>query len=316
MNKVLTMTSPVPSRKALRALSRLCRSDPLPLRQYTSSARQSHRLPTLHSSQTRQPTLSPSQMTPVRFKSTIIDAPETSHFANDPSRYNPQNRGVEPKKRGTSDPQLDSQAALPDITNYYTLFPRTIPHGPPQAPSRVPDSNTELSGEQPTSSFYINPRDLRKEFLRLQSVYHPDKFPAGSTAHQRAYALSTLLNNAYKTLSDPLLRAQYVLQLLYDIDVTNEDNSAHPTDPETLMLVMEAQEELENAEGEDGKQVVERLKEENRVRIRETERELGEAFEAGDAEGARDWSVKLKYWKSLESGLDEWEPGKEVRLTH
>lgn len=169
------------------------------------------------------------------------------------------------------------------------------------------------------SSFYVNPRDLRKEFLQLQSVYHPDKYPAGSTAHQRAYALSTLLNNAYKTLSDPLLRAQYVLQLLYDIDVTSEDNSAHPTDPETLMLVMEAQEELEgaaDADGKEGEQVVERLKEENKARIRETEKGLGEAFEAGDAEGARDWSVKLKYWKSLESGLNEWEPGKEVRLTH
>jgi molecular chaperone HscB len=124
------------------------------------------------------------------------------------------------------------------------------------------------------------------------------------------------LNNAYKTLSDPLLRAQYVLQLLYDIDVMTEDNSAHPTDPETLMLVMEAQEDLEGADGKAGEQVVGRLKEENNTRIRETEKSLGEAFEAGHVEEAKDWSVKFKYWKSLESGLNDWEPGKEVRLTH
>lgn len=147
-------------------------------------------------------------------------------------------------------------------------------------------------------------------------MYHPDKFPAGSAAHQRAYALSTLLNNAYKTLSDPLLRAQYVLQLLYDIDVTNEDNSAHKTDPETLMLVMEAQEELESADGEEGAKIVERLSDENKERIREAEQQLGEAFEASDVDRAKDWSVKLKYWKSLEGGLNDWEPGKEVRLTH
>lgn len=83
------------------------------------------------------------------------------------------------------------------------------------------------------------------------------------------------------------------------------------------MLVMEAQEELEGAnDGEDGKGVVERLKDENKVRIREAEKGLGEAFESGDVEGAREWSVKLKYWKSLEGGLNDWEPGKEVRLTH
>lgn len=310
------MASPIPSREALRALSRLCRRDIAPLRHYTTTTT-IRACPTSLASRVRQlkPTLFVSQ--PARAKSTIIDAPENHTFANDPTKYDAQSDIPDPPKQGTSDPQQDSSAALPDITNFYTLFPRTIPNGPPQPPSRIPDSNTELSGEQPTSPFYINPRELRKEFLQLQSIYHPDKYPAGSTAHQRAYALSTLLNNAYKTLSDPLLRAQYVLQLLYDIDVTNEDNNAHPTDPETLMLVMEAQEELEGAnDGENGKEVVERLKEENKTRIREAEKGLGEAFEGGDVEGARGWSVKLKYWKSLEGGLNDWEPGKEVRLTH
>lgn len=283
------MALPVPSRAALRALSKLCRNDTTPVRRFVSTKLQSHRPSLLYTKSTRNTCRTVPVPSCVRSKST---------------------------NKETVDPQLDSSVALPDITNYYTLFPETIPHGPPQAPSRIPDSDTKLSGEQPASSFYINPRDLRKEFLRLQSIYHPDKFPAGSTAHQRAYALSTLLNNAYKTLSDPLLRAQYVLQLLYDIDVMNEDNSAHKTDPETLMLVMEAQEGLESADGEEGQKIVERLKEENKSRIKEAEQHLGEAFEASDAERAKDWSVKLKYWKSLESGLNEWEPGKEVRLTH
>lgn len=82
------------------------------------------------------------------------------------------------------------------------------------------------------------------------------------------------------------------------------------------MFVMEAQEELEGAEGAEGEQTVERLREENKGRIRDTERQLGEAFEAGDVEKARDQSVKLKYWKSLEGALNEWEPGRDVRLVH
>jgi len=253
-----------------------------------------------------------------RWKSTVIDSPEPQTFANDPTRYHPQNRtGPEPGAQGTEDPQANASGpVLPDITNYYTLFPRTIPHGPPRAASSIPDSSIITKGEHPPASFHINQRELRQEFLKLQSLHHPDKFPAGSVAHRRAYALSTLLNNAYKTLSDPLLRAQYLLQELYDIDVMSEDNSAHPTDPETLMLVMEAQEELESATNEGGEVAVERLKADNRDRINETEKLLGAAFEAGDVDRAKNESVKLKYWRSLESGLGDWEPGKEVRLTH
>ena len=253
-----------------------------------------------------------------RWKSTVVDSPEPQAFANDPIRSDQQNRaGPESGVQGTGDSQANASGpVLPDITNYYTLFPRTIPQGPPRATSSIPNSSTIKGGEHRPASFHINQRELRQEFLKLQSLHHPDKFPAGSVAHQRAYALSTLLNNAYKTLSDPLLRAQYLLQELYDIDVMSEDNSAHPTDPETLMLVMEAQEELESATNDGGEVAVERLKADNRDRIHETEKMMGAAFEAGDVDKAKNESVRLKYWRSLESGLGDWEPGKEVRLTH
>ncbi|KAK5096276.1 molecular chaperone [Lithohypha guttulata] len=313
------MTNPVPTRAALRALAELCHPERSFARQYSSSRRTSLCSgPGLSS----RPTSCRRGLLPAaiqaRWKTTVVDSPEPQVFANDPTRYDAQNRtGPEPKSQGTEDPQANASGpVLPDITNYYTLFPKTIPYGPPRGTSSIPDSSTLTQGDHPPASFHINPRDLRKEFLQLQSIHHPDKFPAGSVAHQRAYALSTLLNNAYKTLSDPLLRAQYLLENLYDIDVMSEDNSAHPTDPDTLMIVMEAQEELEGATNEGGEEIVERLKGDNRGRIRETEKELAAAFEAGDPDRAKNQSVKLKYWRSLESGLQDWEPGKEVSLTH
>lgn len=307
----------IPTRAALRALARVCQGDSY----FPSRCRTKEQQRGIAGSSARNG--APSRLRPVnaiqaRAKTTIVDAPERQGFANDPTRYNPQDPNApEPKAQNTDDPQSEASGPLlPDISNYYTLFPKTIPHGPPQKTSPLPDSS-QLSDRDPSrATFYINPRDLRKEFLQLQSRHHPDKYPAGSVAHRRAYALSTLLNNAYRTLADPLLRAQYLLQMLYGIDVTNEDNSAHPSDPETLMLVMEAQEELEKASGEDGHLVVQRLREENKARIRESEKVLESAFQAGDAERARDESVKLKYWRSLEGGLQDWEPGKEVRLTH
>ena len=102
---------------------------------------------------------------------------------------------------------------------------------------------------------------------------------------------------------------------LYGIDVTSEDNSIHSgvTDQETLVEVMEVQEELEDATSHEE---IGKLTEENSQRISETEKILGEAFEREDVEGAKKECVRLNYWRSLQSALMEWEPGKVMRLVH
>ncbi|OAP57746.1 Fe-S protein assembly co-chaperone HscB [Fonsecaea erecta] len=202
----------------------------------------------------------------------------------------------EPTDPKQEDPTLS--ATPPDVTNYYTLFPVTLSSGPP-----------------PRGPFNIPLPHLRREFLRLQSQYHPDKFPPGTASHQKSLALSSLLNNAYKTLSDPLLRARYLLQHNHGIDITHEDNATHAgvTDQSTLLEVMEAQELLEEATTHDE---IESLMRENIARIRETEQALAEALEKDDVESAKRECIKLNYWRSLHSALHEWEPGKQVRLVH
>lgn len=192
-------------------------------------------------------------------------------------------------------------AGAPDITNYYTIFSRTIPAGPP-----------------PASPFDISVGDLRREFLQLQSMIHPDKYPAGD-AKQRAEALSARINEAYRTLADPLQRAQYLLREWHGIDVTAEDaSSKHALDPETLMEVMEVQEAIEavgaspEAEAE-----INALKKENDGRIAACTNALAGAFDRGDIEGARKECIRLRFWYSVGEGLHEWEPGKtEIRLVH
>ncbi len=79
------------------------------------------------------------------------------------------------------------------------------------------------------------------------------------------------------------------------------------------MEVMEAQEVIEEAtsQGE-----VDTLKTENKSRIEVSVMNLGQAFEAGDINKATKECIKLKYWRSLQEGLDSWEEGKEVRLLH
>lgn len=146
----------------------------------------------------------------------------------------------------------------------------------------------------------------------MQGRFHPDKFPHEQKA--KAEALSSRINEAYKALRDPLVRAQYILLNTYGIDVTSEDNSSHPRDLGMLMEVMEAQESIEEAETEEQ---IKALKEQNQERIEETLKLLDDAFSSGNAEAARMECIRLRYWASLAEGLNSWTgKGTEVRLVH
>jgi molecular chaperone HscB len=55
---------------------------------------------------------------------------------------------------------------------------------------------------------------LEKQFYTLSRKLHPDRFAAKPLAEQEAaLAQSSLLNDAYRTLKDPILRTQYLLSL-------------------------------------------------------------------------------------------------------
>lgn len=285
------MAQPVPTRQALRHLRRLVR-----LTEGIATNRNSNTLESSPCSshtprlQTATQGRALSSARSIRAFSTSQSPLKTRHHQQQHHHQNP-----EPTVSTSNKPNTPS---LPDISNYYTLFPKTLATGPP-----------------PSGPFAIPLGPLKREFLNLQSQHHPDKYSGSPTAHGKSVALSSLLNTAYKTLSDPLLRARYLLEHTYGVDITSEDNSTHRgvTDQETLIEVMEAQEQVEDAEGQD---VIDTLKDENRVRIRETEEKLAHAFEVEDVEAAKRECVRLNYWRSLQQGLDDWEPGKEVRLVH
>lgn len=175
---------------------------------------------------------------------------------------------------------------------FYELFSETLPCGPP-----------------PQGPFTIDVRRLRDEFLQLQRRAHPDRHRP--EARNRAEATSTLINEAYKTLQNPLLRAQYLLSLR-GIE-TAEDETAKTDDPELLMQVLEAREMIEEAEEE---VELEPLRQANDGRIEESLKELEKAFESDDIVSAKEQAVKLRYWMNIKQSLDDWEKGKPVVLVH
>ncbi|KAJ5114552.1 hypothetical protein NUU61_000311 [Penicillium alfredii] len=189
----------------------------------------------------------------------------------------------------------------PDISHYYSIFSKTLPAGPP-----------------PSSPFDISLGDLRREFLELQGRLHPDKYPPGA-AKQHAEALSARINEAHRTLADPLQRAQYLLREWHGIDVTAEDAATkHALDPETLMEVMEVQETIEEVgAAPEAETEIHALKKENDARVVACVQALAQAFDRGDIEAARKECIRLRFWYSVGEGLREWEPGNtEIRLMH
>ena len=55
---------------------------------------------------------------------------------------------------------------------------------------------------------------LEKHFYAMSRKLHPDRFASKTVAEQEAaLAQSSLLNDAYRTLKDPILRTQYLLKL-------------------------------------------------------------------------------------------------------
>jgi molecular chaperone HscB len=143
---------------------------------------------------------------------------------------------------------------------------------------------------------------LKREFLQLQSETHPDK--AGSVdpndALRKKYENRSIqLNNAYKTLTNPLLRSEYLLKL-QGIDALSERNSL-----EDKMLLMEVLELREALMEVDSEEELIRLNEENDTKIQESEDTLQQAFANNDLETAKNETIKLSYWQSMKQQISE-----------
>ncbi|KAI9824287.1 MAG: hypothetical protein M1832_002095 [Thelocarpon impressellum] len=175
---------------------------------------------------------------------------------------------------------------------HYALFPISLPHGPP-----------------PAGPFPVDARALRREFLSLQSVAHPDRQHATPTPAS-SDAASAHINDAYRTLLSSLPRAQYLLALR-GIDVSDE--RARLSDVALLAEVLDVREAIEEAQGEAD---IAALREVNEGRIRASEEVLADAFARDELERAAEEAVRLRYWVNVRESLEGWEPGKPVVLVH
>jgi molecular chaperone HscB len=114
-------------------------------------------------------------------------------------------------------------------------------------PPRPQASCFEVLGLAP--SYFLEPAAVEERFKDLNRKLHPDRF-AQKDARERRMSLewTTAVNDAYRTLKDPLRRATYFLKT-HGIDVEKETGKGamQRLPPEFLEEVLEQREELETA---------------------------------------------------------------------
>lgn len=177
-------------------------------------------------------------------------------------------------------------------STYYNLFPGTFVDQKP--------------------IWNIDQSKLRKEYRSLQAKFHPDMLKDATEVTEEH---SSLLNKAYHTLKSPLTRAQYLIKVLDNIDITKDEvkEKIAKSDPELLMKIIDIHEELSELSNEEDVRVIELS---NKQRIQDIELQLDTAFESKDIETAIKLTVELKYWTNLALAIREWAPGKPIELVH
>ncbi|MDP3371919.1 MAG: Fe-S protein assembly co-chaperone HscB [Candidatus Paracaedibacteraceae bacterium] len=86
---------------------------------------------------------------------------------------------------------------------------------------------------------------VNKNLRSLQETLHPDLYPSGSHECEIAQNMMSEVNNAYRVLKDPLLRA-HVLFKLNGMTIPGSDAKT-VTDPTIMEEALEIKEQLENA---------------------------------------------------------------------
>jgi molecular chaperone HscB len=159
-------------------------------------------------------------------------------------------------------------------------------------------SHFDLFGLAP--AYALESEALERSYREIQSRVHPDRFAHAGDAERRASLhWTTRVNEAYRTLKDPVQRAKHLLEL-HGVDVAFETNTAMPGD--FLAQQMELRESLEEAKNV---AALDELRKNLRAESRSLEKAIAEAIDAKkDYAGAAGLVRKLQFLDKLDAEID------------
>ncbi|KAM3725589.1 Iron-sulfur cluster co-chaperone protein HscB [Dirofilaria immitis] len=146
-------------------------------------------------------------------------------------------------------------------------------------------------------SFDIDLSLLKINFLKLQSVVHPDKFSKCSQKEKKiSENCSRYLNNAYKTLIEPLERAKYLLTLKGD-PLDNEDVTGNT---DFLVEMVELNElVVMNNDSKELKILLIELE----AKINMLEQDFKDSIQTNELKKAKEAVLKLTFYYRLKTSL-------------
>jgi len=159
----------------------------------------------------------------------------------------------------------------------------------------------ELFGLAP--AYALEAEALEKRYREIQAEVHPDRFAHAGDAERRAsLQWTTRVNEAYRTLRDPVQRGRHLLEL-HGVDVAFETNTQMPTD--FLVQQLELREELEAATGKKDPLRLDRMRAGLSSSKKALEKEIAVAIDARkDYAGAAELVRKLMFLDRLDSEID------------
>jgi molecular chaperone HscB len=144
---------------------------------------------------------------------------------------------------------------------------------------------------------------LEAAYRDLQSEVHPDRFASAGDAQRRvAVQSSARVNEAYRTLKDPVDRAQYLLSL-HGIEALSETDTALPRD--FLEHQLDRREAVADAIAARDVRVLEKTLGDVREEAGELERVLADELDNNRAlDAARGTVRKLRFLSKLAADID------------
>lgn len=146
-------------------------------------------------------------------------------------------------------------------------------------------------------SFDVDVSLLKENFLKLQSQIHPDKFATCSQKEKEiSENCSSYLNSAYHTLSEPLRRAEYLLQLKGECsskEITKESDF--------LVEMMELNEKADSLETDSD---IRNMLHDVDGSIDALGDQFKRHFETGDFEAAKQIVLKMGFYSRLKVNLN------------
>ena len=152
-------------------------------------------------------------------------------------------------------------------------------------------------------NFQLDTQALNERYLALQKSLHPDNFASADVGQQRlAMHKSTEVNDALKTLKDPILRAEAIIALNTGEQQNVEQKSTQ--DVAFLMQQLQWREQLEELENQKDKQALSVFAKEIKQETRTLLVALADRIEGAQWAQAIQFCDKLRFIRKLSEEIE------------